>query len=314
MDVSTSKIKSAVLLITFLISAWGCASLQEHSQDKPAGKLPEQIHVQPKTNYFNTSRVMIFPFEAPKNYSSVGASAANMLAMKLINSKIFYSVIFKPETVNQKLETLFQIAEQEEYDIIITGRILNYLSGTTYQNSRVDEEIKIYNVKTKKVLWHASAAEVGKPVQERDYYIFQTEGKESPSATALLAENTDKFVRMLQWTSPQFSALTEEMKLVDLGYNHMEAQNTEKAKHYFNQVLKVNPENPYALLDLGVIFEREGNVAAAAAMYQRVINLNPDDIVTESSRPSGLDRTLSEVARDNMNRLGAAAETMPEKE
>lgn len=318
MDVSMLKIKSAVLLITVLMSAWGCSSLQElklvNQTEEITAALPEQIHLQPKTNYFKTSRVMIFTFEAPANYSSVGTTAANTLFLKLINSKIFYTVTFKQETANQKLETRFQIAEQEGYDIIITGRILNYLSGTRYQDSRVDEEIKAYNVKTKEVLWHASAVEVGKPVPERDYYIFQTEGKESPSATSLITANTDKFVRMLQWTSPQFSALTEDMKLVDLGYNHMVAQNNEKAKYYFNQALNVNPENPYALLDLGVIFEREGNVAEAAAMYQRVINLNPSDIVTESTRPSGIDLTLSDVAKDNLTRLTPAAETVNPKE
>jgi tetratricopeptide (TPR) repeat protein len=317
MNFSVFKLNSAALLIVVLISSWGCSSLQEFTQVKHTEEfsaLPEQIYLQPKKNYYTASRVMVFTFDAPVNYSSVGAKAADMLFMKLVKSKMFYAVTYNPEIINQNLEAQLQIAKKEGFDFIITGKILNYLSGTRYQESRVDEEILVYNVKTKEVLWHASAVEVGKPVPERDYYIFQSEGKQSPSATLLLSANTDKFVRMMQWTAPEFSAFTEDMQLVDKGYNHMLAQNNAKAKYYFEQALEVNPDNPYALLDLGVIFEREGRLPEAAVLYQRVIDLNSAEIVAESTRPQGLDLTLAEVAKDNLARLTTAVETFTPKE
>jgi hypothetical protein len=182
MNFSVFKLKSAALLIVVLLSSWGCSSLQEFTWAKHTEELS---YLQPKKNYYNSFRVMIFTFEAPVNYSSVGAKAADMLFMKLVKSKMFYAVSYHPEIINQNLESQLQIAEKEGFDLIITGKILKYLSGTNYQESRVDEEVKVYNVKTKEILWHASAVEVGKPVPERDYYIFQTEGKQSPSATLL---------------------------------------------------------------------------------------------------------------------------------
>jgi general secretion pathway protein D len=104
------------------------------------------------------------------------------------------------------------------------------------------------------------------------------------------------------------------MKLVDLGYNHMVVQNNEKAKYYFEQALEVNPDNPYARLDLGVILEEEGKVSEATAMYQRVLDLNPAEVVVESTRPRGLDLTPAKVAKDNLARLTSAAKTVTPKQ
>jgi tetratricopeptide (TPR) repeat protein len=82
---------------------------------------------------------------------------------------------------------------------------------------------------------------------------------------------------------------------------------TPKYHLYFEQALEVNPDNPYALLHLGVILEREENVSEAAAMYQRVIDLNPAEVVAESTRPRGLDLPLAKVAKDNLARLRDSA-------
>lgn len=307
MDAFGFKTKSAGLCIAAIFFLGGCANLPQVSlRQRPESALPEQIYQQPKKNYYTASKLLIFPFAAPVNHGSVGTAAANLLYQKLLHAQMFYAVSFQAEEAGQSLDAQMQRAQEEGFDLMLTGRVLNYLAGTNYQNSRVDEEIRVLNVKTKEVLWHAAAVEVGEPVPERDHYLFQTEGQSSPSATSLLAANGDKFVRMLQWTAPEFSAFSEDMQLVDLGYNHMLAQNNAKATYYFEQALEVNPDNPYALLDLGVMFEREGRLAEAAVLYQRVIDLDPTELVAESTRPTGIDLTLAAVAKDNLSRLNAA--------
>jgi general secretion pathway protein D len=61
--------------------------------------------------------------------------------------------------------------------------------------------------------------------------------------------------------------------LSDLGFASLKQDNLERARQYFVQALKIDPDNPYALLNLGVVNEREGDTSRAAELYRRVLEL-----------------------------------------
>ncbi len=96
---------------------------------------------------------------------------------------------------------------------------------------------------------------------------------------------------------------TEDMRLSDLGYQFLQAKDYNKAKQYLEQALEINPDNPYALLNMGVIYEAEGNRDEAIKMYEKVITLNPEDRAFESTDSEKIGHKLSDIATDNLRRL-----------
>ena len=77
----------------------------------------------------------------------------------------------------------------------------------------------------------------------------------------------------------------------------MQSNDLARAKEYFEQALKSDPEN-----SLGVVYEREGKKAEAESMYRRVLNLEPP--AGKSGEPPR-DDSMREMARESLNNLKA---------
>ena len=63
--------------------------------------------------------------------------------------------------------------------------------------------------------------------------------------------------------------------------------------------MKIDPENPYALINLGVVCEREGDVAGARKLYDKVLRLKAEQA---NGEPEG-NESIRRVARDNIEQL-----------
>ncbi len=96
---------------------------------------------------------------------------------------------------------------------------------------------------------------------------------------------------------------TEDMRLSDLGYQFLQAKDYDKAKQFLEQALEINPDNPYALLNMGVTYEAQGKRDEAIKMYEKVITLNPEYRAFESTDPEKTGHKLSDIATDNLRRL-----------
>jgi len=81
--------------------------------------------------------------------------------------------------------------------------------------------------------------------------------------------------------------------LADMGFIKLQNKEFSKARGYFQQALKINPDNPYALINLGIVYEHEGNRTQALQMYQQVLDL----------AASGIDQALLNTARENLRKL-----------
>lgn len=95
----------------------------------------------------------------------------------------------------------------------------------------------------------------------------------------------------------------KDMKLSDKGYRHLQKKDYDKAKEYFEKALEINPDNPYAILNMGVIYEREGKRDEAIKMYEKIISLNPKDRDFLASTPEREGRKLLDIAKDNLDSL-----------
>ena len=99
--------------------------------------------------------------------------------------------------------------------------------------------------------------------------------------------------------------LKEDARLVNQGYNSLFSGNVGQAEQQFKAALEVNPDNPYAMLNLGVIYARTGREELARAMYRQVI-ANDASASTYPARvgEDGMKgQTLKKIAETNLGRL-----------
>ena len=98
----------------------------------------------------------------------------------------------------------------------------------------------------------------------------------------------------------------KDERLAQQGYEAMSAGNNAEAAKHYEEALKVNPENPYALLNLGVVYQRMGKKAEAKATYEKLIKLDPDT-TAEVGEKAGTDGVkLTDLARKNLKDMEAA--------
>lgn len=93
------------------------------------------------------------------------------------------------------------------------------------------------------------------------------------------------------------------VKLTEIGYQKLQNNEIQGAKEYFKEALEVNPSNPYALINLGVVYEREGKKEMAIDTYQQVIMSSSGISSTGATSKDGEGLPLLQVARENIQRL-----------
>jgi general secretion pathway protein D len=151
-----------------------------------------------------------------------------------------------------------------------------------------------------------------KAVSTRDdrqnlYFFLTPHIVENPQeARALYEEKKEKIDRIKAGVVKLYEGggeQTEDMRLSDLGYQFLEAKDYDKAKQYLEKALEINPENPYALLNMGVVYEAKGKREEAIEMYEKVITLAPEDRAFESTDSEQIGHKLSDIATDNLKRL-----------
>jgi len=93
------------------------------------------------------------------------------------------------------------------------------------------------------------------------------------------------------------------MVLTERGFDLLVKERNSEAREYFEEALEIDPENPYTLLNIGVIEEREGNFPAALYYYQKVITTGTTATALEASDASKEGMPLIQIARENIERL-----------
>ena len=99
------------------------------------------------------------------------------------------------------------------------------------------------------------------------------------------------------------SSVSQDMYLTSKGFQELQKGNYRQAEANFDVALDINPNNPYALLNLGVVYQNTGRLERAREMYQKVIDLNPTDRAGESTRQDLQGKSLAEIARKNLKTL-----------
>lgn len=96
---------------------------------------------------------------------------------------------------------------------------------------------------------------------------------------------------------------SKDMMLSNQGFEAIGRTDYVSAEKCLEESLALNPKNPYALLNMGVVYEKTGRSPKALAMYQRVVDLNAKEEVVKSNNAAAEGNTLTDLARANMGRL-----------
>jgi general secretion pathway protein D len=91
-------------------------------------------------------------------------------------------------------------------------------------------------------------------------------------------------------------ALTLNMR----GYEKLQANDLKGARYYFDEALDIDPVNPFALINMGVVYEKEGKPKQALVMYQAVLSGNADAVADKNS---GSLKTVKDMAQENIDRI-----------
>ncbi|HJX34339.1 MAG TPA: type II secretion system secretin GspD, partial [Desulfatiglandales bacterium] len=118
-------------------------------------------------------------------------------------------------------------------------------------------------------------------LDKKNLYIFLTPHiVENPEEAQELYENKKSNIDAVQEGAISMnrgrSAQTKDNRLADLAYGYIQTKDYDKAAEYYEKALKINPDNPYALLNMGFIYQKKKDNQKAIEMYERLISLDPD--------------------------------------
>jgi len=178
--------------------------------------LPEYIYKTPLENDYMASSVGIFNFREPPYALGTGNVAAELLFDEVLSRRIFAMVEYESEVSDMRMETLMGIAREKGYDLIITGDIVYYFEGSDEHAARIDERLRVIDVKNNKVLWYAKAVDMGPNAPLVDYAVVVGYGAPAPSNRTLFKRNAEKFARMLL-ALPSQKLWTEDDSEVETG-------------------------------------------------------------------------------------------------
>jgi general secretion pathway protein D len=93
------------------------------------------------------------------------------------------------------------------------------------------------------------------------------------------------------------------MKLTVKGYEKLQSGDVAGAKGLFLKALEIDPTNPYATLDMGVVYEHEKEWELALKMYQAVINSGTSAMADVSTDAVKTGKSLLMIARESIERI-----------
>ena len=92
----------------------------------------------------------------------------------------------------------------------------------------------------------------------------------------------------------------------DRGWEMIVAQDYAGARAYYEEVLRKNPDDPYAHLNLGVALEKLGDKEGAERHYREALRLGGDARIAETAEEGQVQSrktTVAELAEENLRRL-----------
>ncbi len=204
-----------VMAVLFLVC--GCSShVQPGSSSAvnnpdgsiPDAGLPRSVYVAPEQNVYSGARTVIQVFGSPSYTKGVGKFAARSLSRQLLQEDVFSSVRLESEQDRFSIREWRHILGQEDCDLLITGKVLFFLEGSSQQPSKAVIESKAYEMAggSLHLVWHMQAEEVSQPSSAKDLYIFRLPPVPALSGQDLIERCTAQFTQAFLHLPPRQDA------------------------------------------------------------------------------------------------------------
>ncbi len=99
------------------------------------------------------------------------------------------------------------------------------------------------------------------------------------------------------------SYVTQDNYLAHQGFVELSKGNYSLAEANLLVSLDIEPNNPYSLLNLGAVYQDTGRTWQAVEMYEKLIELNPEQTAIQSNKERYRGRSLVEIAKENLRSL-----------
>ncbi len=99
--------------------------------------------------------------------------------------------------------------------------------------------------------------------------------------------------------------LEHATRLVEKGYQELERGAVAVAGEFFQKALAIDSGNPYALINLGVVYERSGKNLEALKVYQQVIEGGYEQIAGTATNPDKIGCSLVDLAWEGVRRVSS---------
>ena len=96
---------------------------------------------------------------------------------------------------------------------------------------------------------------------------------------------------------------SRDMNYMNQGFDELSNSNFQKAEEYLDKALSINPDNLYAILNLGVVYQNTGRREKAREMYQKVIDRESKSPASRSNKDWAVGEKLADIARKNLENL-----------
>ncbi len=98
-----------------------------------------------------------------------------------------------------------------------------------------------------------------------------------------------------QGSKSERAAVAEDQRLADLGHSALSGGSYKLAEAYLTEALDANPDNLFALHDLGIVYYSTNRSEQARALQAKLVSLDP--AAGDLGRANGIRRHRSELFR-----------------
>ena len=98
---------------------------------------------------------------------------------------------------------------------------------------------------------------------------------------------------------------SSDQRLANKGFSAIEDGRYADAERMLTDAVQQNPDNPYALLNLGTVYQRTGRFEQAREMFDKVIALDALQNPAKRSKFVDPSKNLRQIAEDNLRTLPA---------
>lgn len=172
-------------------------------------------------------------------------------------------------------------SEKPDFNILLKYEYEDY-TPLSYRLSMLT--LNIYRAESKELLWRGTAS--------GSIHVDMASGELRKAVQDILAQ------------FPPYSApAPEDVTLANLGFQALQQNDYAEAEKYLLRALSKNPENPYALLNLGAVYQNTERADLARSTYEILIALNPEDVAFVSNQTGATGKKLVDIAKENLAKL-----------